>query len=73
MHGQRQRRVGATWCFSAWVSVAGALFAYAVGGSCEWRVYALQMLLSFAKVARRLFLSGSLDVGDTLATNKLCM
>ena len=28
-----RRGVGATWCFSAWVSDAGALFAYAVGGS----------------------------------------
>ena len=32
----RQRGVGATWSFSAWASVAGARFAYAVGGSSEW-------------------------------------
>ena len=35
-HRARQRGLGVTWCFSAWVSVAGALFAYAVGGSSEW-------------------------------------
>ena len=33
---QRQRGLGVTSCFSAWVSVAGALFAYAVGGSSQW-------------------------------------